>query len=278
MNWTELALRPLAFRPFSRAMGSLADWKAPKPVLSRALRLYVDKYGVDLDEMAEPLDSYDSFNAFFTRALRPGIRPVDTDPQTLVSPVDGFALQHGRVQDGQIFQAKGRGYSLTELLADGALARQMTGGGFCTIYLSPASYHRIHSPSDGEITGYRYIPGPLFPVNSIAVNAVDRLFARNERLATVMDGTPAGRFVLVAVGATNVGSITVTYDTLTTNRPRPHATSVDYAESISIQRAEELARFNLGSTVVLVWEDGDFHCGDLREHSEVRLGQRLITR
>ena len=185
-----------------------------------------------MDEAAEPdLDAYPNFNAFFTRALAEGARPLATEEDALLCPADGSISQLGDIDAGRIFQAKGRSYSCTELLGDADRARAFEGGSFATVYLSPRDYHRVHMPIAGDLSAQTYIPGALFSVNQVTADNVDRLFARNERLVCYFD-TEAGPMAMVLVGAMIVAGIQTVWSgqvappprephTSTTNTPRP---------------------------------------------------------
>ncbi len=217
------------------------------------IRRFVARYGVDMREAVDPdIGSYASFNDFFTRALRPGARPIAQ--AELVCPVDGAISQFGRIAADQIFQAKGHRYSTTALLGgDGALAAQFQDGLFATLYLSPRDYHRIHMPCAGRLLRMVHVPGALFSVNPLTARAVPGLFARNERVVCVFE-SPRGPFVLVLVGATIVGSVATTWHGVV-NPPRPgRPRHWDYqGQAIDLRQGEEMGRFLLGSTVVALF-------------------------
>ncbi len=221
------------------------------------IKSFLRHYAVDMSEAAQPdALSYDSFNAFFTRALRAGIRPVDAAPDAIVSPVDGTVSEAGRIEGHGLLQAKGRAYSLLELLGgDEASARLFENGAFATLYLAPHNYHRIHMPADGRLVATRYILGRLFSVNHATVQRVPRLFARNERVVCVFDGE-VGRFAVILVGALFVGSMsTVWAGDITPARRRDPAVPAAPGP-VSLAKGAELGRFNMGSTVVLLFEGG----------------------
>jgi phosphatidylserine decarboxylase len=273
--FTRAALRALAWNPLSRATGHLAQWQAPTPVLQAALKRYIRAYRVDESEIPQPLQSYRNFNEFFTRPLPEGARPIDSNPEVMVSPVDGFILSDGPVDGGTLLQVKGVHYALEALVGSAELARRLDGGQHVTVYLSPACYHRIHSPVDGVVEGFRYLPGPLYPVNSVAVNNVPGVFARNERLVVEIQSENSGLLALVAVGATNVGSITATFDPIRTNQAGARAVTTRFAEPIPVRRGDELARFNMGSTVVLVWNNRQMATVPHSPSEFIRLGAPL---
>jgi phosphatidylserine decarboxylase len=232
-------------------------WRLTR-VRSRAvvpvIRWFVRRFGVDLSEAAESDPRrYEHFNAFFTRALRAGARPLAGDASTLVSPVDGRVSRAGPVQRDQIVQAKGQTYSLAALLGgDPEAARRFEGGVFATLYLAPGDYHRIHMPLAGELTRMRYIPGRLFSVAPWSVRAIDGLFTRNERVCTFFE-TTAGPMALVLVGALNVAAIETRWSgVVTPPRGRRMAGWSYTGRRIALDRGEEMGRFNMGSTVVVV--------------------------
>ncbi|MEY4910766.1 MAG: phosphatidylserine decarboxylase [Pseudomonadota bacterium] len=223
------------------------------------IRWFVKKYQVNMAEALNPdISSYATFNDFFTRALKPGARPLAT--AALICPVDGAISQFGDIKQDQIFQAKGHSYSTTALVGgDSALAAQFQNGSFATLYLSPKDYHRIHMPCDGTLKRMIYVPGDLFSVNPTTARGVSGLFARNERVVCVFD-TDTGPFVLVLVGATIVGSMaTVWHGQI--NPTRHVGSSADVREwryddePISLKQGDEMGRFMLGSTVVMLFPE-----------------------
>ncbi len=240
----------------SRLAGRLADLKPPAAVLRPLLRAYVRLYGVDMAEAAEPLEAYPSFNAFFTRRLKPGLRPLPSEPGLLVSPADAKLTSVGPVPaDGRLEQVKGHTYALDELLVSAEEAARFSGGVQATLYLSPSMYHRVHSPLDGRVRAWTYRPGRLFPVNALSVRTVERLFTRNERLVVFLESDAFGPVALVMVGASNVGRMTLSFAPLVTNTGAPAGTFRPPQE-IRLRRGDELGAFNLGSTVVLLSADG----------------------
>ncbi|SFZ77181.1 archaetidylserine decarboxylase [Chitinimonas taiwanensis] len=223
------------------------------PLVRWMIRNFIARYQVNMAEAANPdIDSYASFNEFFTRALKPGARPLaDAD---LVCPVDGAISQFGAIEQDQIFQAKGHRYSTRALVGgDAKLAEQFQDGSFATIYLSPRDYHRIHMPCDGRLLQMIYVPGELYSVNPATARGVPGLFARNERVVCVFESA-RGPFVLTLVGATIVGSMATVWHGVV-NPPRGKQVQVwNYAEQqIVLKRGEEMGRFLLGSTVVLLF-------------------------
>jgi len=239
-----------------QALTSFAGWVAGKErgaVTTWIIRRFVDKYGVDMSEALDSdIASYPSFNEFFTRALKPGARPIaDAD---LVAPVDGAISQFGPIEGDQIFQAKGHSYSTTALVGgDAALADRFKHGSFATLYLSPRDYHRIHMPCDGRLLRMTYVPGDLFSVNPTTARGVPGLFARNERVVCVFESAN-GPFVLVLVGATIVGSMATVWHGVV-NPPRSgEIREWRYDDQqVVLRKGEEMGRFLLGSTVVLLF-------------------------
>ena len=239
-----------------RGLTDFAGWVASKKrgrTTTGLIRWFVGKYKVNMDEALQPdITQYATFNDFFTRALKPGARPVADAP--LVCPVDGAISQFGAVQDDQIFQAKGHSYSTTALVGgDAALAAQFAHGSFATVYLSPRDYHRIHMPCDGRLRRMVYVPGALFSVNPLTARGVPGLFARNERVVCEFS-TAFGPFVLVLVGATIVGSMeTVWHGTVNASRSKEVRTWNYEDQDVRIAKGAEMGRFLLGSTVVMLF-------------------------
>ncbi|MGJ7581267.1 archaetidylserine decarboxylase [Variovorax sp. RHLX14] len=239
-----------------QALTSFAGWVAGKErgaVTTWIIRRFVAKYGVDMGEALESdISRYASFNEFFTRALKPGARPISS--AALICPVDGAVSQFGKIDGDQIFQAKGHSYSTTALVGgDVALAANFAHGSFATIYLSPKDYHRIHMPCDGRLRRMIYVPGDLFSVNPTTARGVPGLFARNERVVCEFD-TARGPFVLVLVGATIVGSMATVWQGVI-NPPRGGSVREwRYDDQdISLKKGDEMGRFLLGSTVVMLF-------------------------
>ncbi|MGO1750839.1 MAG: archaetidylserine decarboxylase [Marinobacter sp.] len=242
----------------SRAAGRLADNDRSPALKNRVVNWFIKRYGVDMSEAAEQdPTAYSSFNAFFTRALKPGIRPLAEGENTFVSPVDGAISQLGQITGDRVFQAKGQSFSLVELLGgDAGRAEAFSEGEFSTIYLSPKDYHRIHMPLAGTLREMVYVPGKLFSVNPVTAENVPNLFARNERVACIFD-TEAGPMALVLVGAMIVGSVETTWAGVVA----PHgggvkAVTYEGESAISFAKGEEMGRFRLGSTVVMVMPKG----------------------
>ena len=264
------ALTRLAGRVAGLRGGDFTTW---------LIRRFVDRYGVNMAEAAqEDPAAYASFNEFFTRALKPGARPMAA--ADLVCPVDGAISQFGPIRGQQIFQAKGHDYSSTALVGgDTALAGLFDDGHFATIYLSPRDYHRIHMPCDGTLRRMIHVPGDLFSVNPTTARGVPGLFARNERVVCHFEGA-AGPFVLVLVGATIVGSMATAWHGVV-NPPRPgQVREWRYdGQDIRLAQGEEMGRFLLGSTVVLLFPRGPLQFAQgWAPAGPVRLGEPMAQR
>ena len=238
------------------------------------------KFGVDLSEAAEPDPrAYPSFNAFFTRALKPGARIADPDPSALLMPADGHISQCGDIVDGRIFQAKGQSYTAAELLGDAEAARPFADGLFATVYLSPRDYHRVHMPWTGTLRETVHVPGRLFSVGTAAVADVPRLFARNERLVCHFD-TEFGPMASVMVGALLVSGVETVWSGVEIPAYADRISRKDYrGKGIVLERFAEMARFNYGSTVIVLLPKGVAALDPaLTAESPVRLGERLAIR
>ena len=242
------------------------------------VRWFVRRYGVDLAEAAEPdAAAYASFNDFFTRALRADARPLASG--RWLSPVDGAISQFGRIEAGQLLQAKGHYFSATALVGgDAALAADFADGHFATLYLSPRDYHRIHMPAAGRLLRMIHVPGALVSVNPVTARGVPGLFARNERVVCVFDGEH-GRWVLVLVGATIVGSMATVWHGVV-NPPRPGRLREWHygADAVTLAQGAEMGRFLLGSTVVLLLPPGPLRFNpDWAPGAPVRMGQSMAS-
>ncbi|HCY16620.1 MAG: phosphatidylserine decarboxylase [Curvibacter sp. GWA2_64_110] len=253
---------------------------APMGALTTAIiRRFIRRYGVNMAEAANPDPaSYPTFNEFFTRALKDGARPLAA--ADWVCPVDGAISQFGAIERDQIFQAKGHRYSTTALVGgDAALAAPFEGGSFATLYLSPRDYHRIHMPCDGVLTRMIYVPGELFSVNPTTARGVPGLFARNERVVCCFD-TAHGPLVLTLVGATIVGSMATVWHGVVNPPRRPAVHEWRYeAGAVRLKQGEEMGRFLLGSTVVLLWPRGQIGFNPAwAPGRSIRLGEQMGER
>jgi phosphatidylserine decarboxylase len=280
----QLAVRVQHLLPklaLTRLMGALAGARGG-PLTTAAIRWFIGRYGVNMAEAAEPRpEAYAMFNEFFTRALKPGVRPLAQ--ADLLCPVDGAISQFGPIVGDQIFQAKGHSYSTTALLGgDSALAAHFQGGHFATLYLSPRDYHRIHMPCAGRLLRMVHVPGELFSVNPATARGVPGLFARNERVVCVFEGGGAvpGPWVLVLVGATVVGSMATVWHGLV-NPPRPGLLREwGYLDKrIELAQGAEMGRFLLGSTVVMLFPAGPLQFNAAwKPGGPIRMGEPMAGR
>lgn len=261
----------------SRAVGAAAHAPLPRPITRASIWAFARLYGIDVSEAERAPSEYRTAGEFFTRRLRKGARVVDQRPGLAISPADGRVANVGRIADNRLMQAKGRTYDLADLLRDRGDAERFQRGSWMTIYLGPRDYHRVHHPVEGRITGARYVPGHLWPVNRAAVENIDDLFCINERIITFVD-SPLGEVATIMIGATSVGYITVSYDDdLQSNRGRPSAYRA-YDPPRHAARGAELGVFNLGSTVVLLFADPDVELEPLAEQSPILMGQPIARR
>ena len=253
----------------SRAMYALMRQQHPA-LRKLSIKTFLRHYRVEMNEavQSDPL-AYESFNAFFTRALKTSARPIDPDPSQIVSPVDGTVSQCGAIEEDQLIQAKGHHYSLLALLGgDKQLAQRYRGGQFACIYLAPYNYHRMHMPLSGIVHDTLYVPGELFSVNAATARSVPGLFARNERVICNFNNNESGQFAMVFVGALFVGSI----ETVWAGEINPVH---------SLDKGAEAGRFNMGSTVVLLFEPGQISWNEgMLAGATVRMGEpiaRLVS-
>ena len=250
--------------------------RAPLPAWAHhsVIRRFARHYRVNLEEAQGAIEDFSNFGEFFTRKLKPGLRTIAPGDKVVASPVDGAISQIGVVNGGKCVQAKGIDFPVDKLLGDTDLARAYDGGAFATLYLSPRDYHRIHAPLAGTITGYSYLPGEFWPVNPASVRNVDALFAVNERLVTYL-ATPLGKVAVVAVGATCVSRIHPSYVDLLTHQGQS-AQSHTFEQPIAVEKGGELGMFEMGSTVILVFEKGRMTWDPgFGPDAPVKLGQRL---
>jgi phosphatidylserine decarboxylase len=262
----------------SRLAGRLAASKRAW-LKDAMIRRFAAAYKVDMSEAARGIGDFASFNDFFTRELKPAARPLADAAQSILSPADGAVSQLGRIESGRIFQAKGRHFTATELLGgDAAAAQRFDGGDFITIYLSPRDYHRVHMPAAGRLQQTHYCPGDLFSVNQATAEGVDRLFARNERLACLFEG-PDGGFASVMVGAMIVAGIDTVWPHRFTGNAR-RVVSEDFTQADhDFAAGDEMGRFYLGSTVVLLFEPGRVEwLGHLAVGTPLRMGEAIAAR
>lgn len=264
----------------ARAMGAVVYRlaRSRRPWLKNALiRLFTSVFAIDETEMDEERAvDYPTFNAFFTRGLKPGARPIDSDPLGICSPADGQVQQKGHVADGRLLQAKGMTFTAAHLLGVAPEAvRPFDGGAFLTIYLAPHDYHRVHAPLDGRLRRTHFIPGARFSVNRATTHAIPELFARNERLACLFEGEH-GPYWLVLVGAMNVASISTAWAGEIVGSGEPVRRTYDAGTAPVLRKGDYLGHFNLGSTIILLFpRDRVMLDASLAPDGAVAVGQRI---
>lgn len=264
-------LRVLPRNAISRAMGSLCEANLPAPLMRGIVSAYSRAYNVNVDEACPSGLPYTSFDAFFTRKLREGARPIEGDDYTLVSPADGRIVDVGRADPTGAISVKGKPYTVEELVGDRAWARELSGGGFTVVYLSPRDYHRVHVPVAGSIVRVRGIDGDRYPVNSIGEQHVQGLFVKNRRVVIEVRSPEFGRVAVVMVGAMIVGRMSVV------GIDQPDVQGEHFpSPPIEIHRGGELGKFHLGSTVVLLLPPDRFERW-VREPGDVNYGQALAV-
>ena len=262
----------------SRAWGWLARRQQPRLGVTLLKHVFVRATGINMAEADGSIDTYDTLEELFIRKLRHGAHRIDGSNTALVSPVDATVGISGVVTAGTCLQLKGRSYSLATLLGDSADAARFEGGAYATFYLAPRDYHRIHAPVSGQVCEAMVIPGALLPVFPEALDRVDGLFARNERIITYIETPNAGRVGVVKVGATLVGRITLAYDPeLWGNRPNQTQRRVQYSTPHLLQKGGELGAFELGSTVIVLTEPKRVVPLPLPPGTKVRMGQQIAT-
>jgi phosphatidylserine decarboxylase len=245
-------LRYVPKNHLSRAVGRLVHVPWPKPIARRLVRWFANTYEIDVDAAQLPAHEYRSIGHFFTRDLREGLRPIESD---FVSPVDGTLRNFGPIENGRLEQIKGKTYTVASFLRDDAESRRYEKGAFFNLYLSPQDYHHVHSPVAGAITRSVHIPGKLWPVNDWSLHNVNELFSINERVVTYIDSPTLGRVAVVMIGATNVGKISVVYDSFISNTlMTDQAMARDYHPAIPIAAGDRLGTFHMGSSVVVLLE------------------------
>ncbi len=255
----------------SRLVGLLAA-SENSFIKSTFIRTFHQRYQIDMSlAQNEDLASYASFNDFFTRSLKPGVRHVDNAASSVVSPADGAISQLGHIDGDAVFQAKGQSFSVNQLVGHTALAQPFIGGEFATVYLSPKDYHRVHMPFAGTLTDTIYVPGELFSVNTVTAENVPALFARNERLVCLFD-TSVGRMAVVLVGAMIVAGI----ETVATGKIKPSDQLEHRKHNLQLDKGAELGRFYLGSTAVVLFEPNKMNwLSQFKAESVVNMGQAI---
>ena len=255
--------------------GARIEWS---PLKNLIIRIYTNLNPVKMHEaVEEDMFAYESLNAFFTRALKPECRPFDEDDKNWLCPVDGSVSQAQPINNGRVFQAKGHDYSLLELVGgDKDLEAIFRDGQFATLYLSPRDYHRIHMPTTGKLKHMQYVPGRLFSVAAYTVNNIPRLFARNERCVCYFE-TEQGPMAMILVGAINVSAIETVWHGLITGRAKKIKRFEYGEENITLKRGEEMGRFNLGSTVIVLATNQMKIDEAISAEREIKLGQCLAV-
>ena len=255
----------------SRVIGKVASSENPL-VKNVVISAFKTQYGIDMS-IAEQSNAlkFKSFNEFFTRSLKDGVREIDTDSRSIVSPADGAISQLGKIEAGDIFQAKGQSFSVEKLIADPQLAEPFKNGEFATVYLSPKDYHRVHMPFAGTLTETLYVPGELFSVNQTTAENIPGLFARNERMVCLFD-TELGRMAVVLVGAMIVAGI----ETVATGKVKPTGRLELNQHNLFLEKGAELGRFYLGSTAVILFEENKIQWDEtFKANSTVVMGEKL---
>ena len=265
------AQRVVPQHQLSRVVGKLAASEHPI-IKNTVIQAFKAQYGIDMS-IAEQSNAlkFKSFNEFFTRSLKEGVRQIDTDPHSIVSPADGAISQLGQIEEGDIFQAKGQSFSVEKLIADPQLAEPFKNGHFATVYLSPKDYHRVHMPFAGTLTETLYVPGELFSVNQTTAENIPGLFARNERMVCLFD-TELGRMAVVLVGAMIVAGI----ETVATGKVKPTGHLELNQHNLFLEKGAELGRFYLGSTAVVLFEKDKMQWDPMfKANSVVVMGEAL---
>ena len=268
--------RILPKQALSRLVAKAAE--SNLPWLKNALiGLAIKAFNINMDEaLTSNLDDYKNFNAFFTRELKPGVRPLDIEIDSIASPADGAISQAGKINKNKILQAKGIDYTAERLLGNDEDAKRYHEGSFATIYLSPRDYHRVHIPIEGKLKRTRYIPGSLFSVNDMTAQALPGLFARNERLVCEFESDDAGTFAVIFVGAILVAGIETVWSGFETPGLGAVRDTDFSGQSLNFMKGDEIGRFKFGSTVILLfqnqaanWEDG------INANAAVQMGQKI---
>ena len=265
------AQRVVPQHQLSRVVGKLAASENPI-IKNTVIQAFKAQYGIDMS-IAEQSNAlkFKSFNEFFTRSLKEGVRQIDTDPHSIVSPADGAISQLGKIEEGDIFHAKGQSFSVEKLIADPQLAEPFKNGHFATVYLSPKDYHRVHMPFAGTLTETLYVPGELFSVNQTTAENIPGLFARNERMVCLFD-TELGRMAVVLVGAMIVAGI----ETVATGKVKPSGHLELNQHNLFLEKGAELGRFYLGSTAVVLFEKDKMQWDPMfKANSVVVMGEAL---
>lgn len=266
-----IGILPKSF--ISRVFGYIALIPLPSVFMNSLIKWYSKKFGVSLEEAVIPEKGFKNLNSFFTRKLKEGVLIVDKDEKSVVATTDSRIDEFGDITEDVIIQAKGLDYSLRDLIPS-VMAESFIDGKFITLYLSPGDYHRIHSPVSGKITGFYNIPGKLYSVQESVVKSLKGLFVVNERLVTYIE-TGKGMTAVCKIGALNVGKISIPYDNVVTNKFLRRRNEVIYPEGKEpvIKKGEEIGVFNMGSTVIILFEKGMIDFQSFKRGEKVRVGQ-----
>ena len=274
IDWCKAA--PLAVLPH-HAVSRVVYWLTRREgrLVTPVIKRFIALFNVDMNDAVEPdIRTYSTFNAFFTRALNTEARPIAAGDNEIACPADGRISAIGPITDGQVLQAKGKDYSLAAVLGDDQLVTDFANGSFITVYLSPRDYPRLHMPIDGTLVSQTHVPGRLYSVAPHTVRTIDGIFAKNERVVAVFN-TPKGRMALVLVGAINVAAIETVWHGLVTPPAGKKINHWTYENdtAVSLTRGEEMGRFNMGSTIIAVFEQPVRWRHDMNEGDAVRMGQ-----
>jgi len=266
-------------RAVSEAIGWGSSVGIPGRLRDLMLTRFARIYGIDVSEAEKPLGAYADFDEFFTRKLRPGLRPIADEPGSVVSPADGTVVECGLVTAGKLIQAKGHLFDLATLLGEEEAAARLDGGAYVITYLSPKDYHRVHAPVGGRVVGWHHIPGTLFMVGARSVRSEPGLFVRNERFVTLIEMEDGGLCAVVMVAAIGVGHMTATYDSDVATHGRHFVRAAvrhrRYDQPRPIRRGEELGVFHLGSTTIAVFEPGRVELAPASSGEAVKMGARI---
>lgn len=271
------SLRLLPRTRLSRALGRVADVRAPRAVLDSAIDAFVAAYGVDMAEAEIPAGGFESFDAFFTRRLRPGVRPIAGGSDVLVAPADGRFDDAGEIRAGGEFLVKGQRYNAAELLGHPDALGDFEGGSYAVVYLAPPDYHRVHAPVTGRVRLARHVGGTLYPVNEIGTKYVPGLFAKNERVVVIQDAEGGGQVASVLVGAIGVGRISLSFDPMRSNTGAAGETRDYGSHGPMLAKGDELGMFHLGSTVVLLASRGAGVVWGREPGSRTRVGEPMAS-
>lgn len=270
-------LRFFPKKAWSRLLSYLVYAPLPHSFSQGVMRWFSKRYQLNLDEAELPLSEYPNLGSLFTRKLKPNTHTIDQSEGIAVSPADGHILNLGRLSEGRLIQCKGHDFDVADLLDNPTQVERFRNGSWCTIYLSPRDYHRVHHPVEGTLTRAQYISGALWPVNQAAVQNVKRLFCVNERIVTYVE-SPIGPVATIMVGATSVGHISMAHDdTLVANKGQRDQEK-QYEPAIDIKRADELGTFHLGSTAIVLFADPAVQLEDLEDGQPIRIGTPIARK